>query len=52
MTWREAATAIGVGSAASLTRLRDGGRVSFPTVMRILAWVGKPAAHFVRLVQR
>jgi hypothetical protein len=47
LTWRDVATASGVGSAARLTRLRAGGRVMFPEVMRILAWLDAPAARFV-----
>ena len=52
MTWRDVAMEIGIGSAASLTRLQEGGRVSFPSVMRILAWLGAPAARFVRVLPR
>jgi transcriptional regulator with XRE-family HTH domain len=52
LTWREVAVESGVGSAAALTRLRAGGRVMFPGVMRVLAWVGAPAARFVRAVER
>ena len=48
LTWREIAVASGAGSAASLTRLRHGGRVMFPEIMRVLAWLGAPAARFVR----
>jgi transcriptional regulator with XRE-family HTH domain len=48
LTWRDVALASGVGSAAGLTRLRAGGRVMFPEVMRMLAWLGAPAARFVR----
>ena len=47
MTWRQVASDIGMASAASLTRLREGGRVSFPEVMRIFAWLGQPAARYV-----
>ena len=52
LTWREIATASGMGSAAALTRLRTGGRVTFPEVMRVLAWLGAPAARFVRAAGR
>ena len=48
LTWAAVAAASGVGSSAALTRLRAGGRVSFPEVMRMLAWLGAPAARFVR----
>jgi DNA-binding Xre family transcriptional regulator len=48
MTWRQ------VGEAASmvpssLTRLQRGGRVGFPHIMRVFAWLGQPAARFVRV---
>ena len=48
MTWRQVASDIGVGSAAGLTRLRRR-CVSFPEVMRVFAWLGQPAARFVRI---
>lgn len=48
MTWQEVARSSGVGNAATLTRLRAGGRVMFPAVMRMLMWLGVPAARFVR----
>lgn len=51
-TWRQLASECGVGSVTVLTRMRAGGRVMFPTVMRILAWLGEPACRFVRLVER
>jgi len=49
LTWREVAAVSGAGSVAGLTRLRAGGRVMFPEVMRVLAWLGAPAARFVRV---
>ena len=52
LTWRAVAAASGVQSAGGLTRLRAGGRVMFPEVMRLLAWLGAPAARFVRLEGR
>jgi len=51
LTWREAAAASGAGSGAALTRLREGGRITFPEVMRVLAWLGQPAARFVKTPQ-
>jgi len=48
LTWPEVAAGSGVARAASLTRLRAGGRVMFPEVMGVLAWLGAPAARFVR----
>ena len=52
LTWQEVAVLSGAGSAAALTRLRAGGRVMFPVVMRVLGWLGAPAARFVRVVSR
>jgi len=52
LTWREVAAASGAGGAGALTRLRDGGRVMFPEVMRVLSWLGAPAARFVRAEAR
>jgi len=31
-----------------LTSLADGGRVSFPSVMSLFAWLERPAASFTR----
>lgn len=52
LTWRAVAAASGAESVGGLTRLRSGGRVMFPEVMRVLAWLGAPAARFVRLEGR
>ena len=52
LTWRAVAAASGVESVGGLTRLRAGGRVMFPEVMRVLAWLRAPAARFVRLEGR
>ena len=49
MTWQQVASEIGSCNASSLTRLAKGGRVSFPQVMRIFAWLGRPAARFTRI---
>jgi hypothetical protein len=49
LTWTEVAREIGGGPAAGLTRLADGGRVSFPHVMRIVRWLGRPAASLTRI---
>lgn len=48
MTWQEVADEIGEFSPGSLTRLKDGGRVGFPHVMRIFGWLAEPAASFTR----
>jgi hypothetical protein len=50
LTWRQVASETGLANVDRLTRLRRGGRVRFPDVMRVLAWLGKPAARFVRVV--
>jgi len=52
LTWRGVAVLSGAGSAAALTRLRAGGRVMFPVVMPVLAWLEAPSARFVRVVSR
>ena len=49
MTWRQVATEIGGVSVSSLTRLKMGGRTSFPSVMRIVAWLNRPASTFIRV---
>jgi hypothetical protein len=48
MTWRHVAAEIGGVTPAALTRLADGGRTSFPHVMRIVKWLRRPAAFFTR----
>lgn len=48
MAWRQVATEIGGINPAGLTRLANGGRVGFPDVMRIVEWLGRPAASFTR----
>jgi hypothetical protein len=45
MSWTEVSREIGLG-ASSLTYLARGGRTAFPQVMRIVRWLGLPAAHF------
>ena len=52
LTWTQVANEIGGVSAAMLTRLSNGGRTSFPHVVRIAAWLGRPVASFVRAVSR
>jgi len=52
MTWKQVAEEIGGFSAAMLTRLSQGGRVGFPHVMRIIRWLGRPAAFFTRASDR
>ncbi len=49
MTWKQVADEIGGLNPASLTRLSKGGRTGFPQVMRIVRWLGHPAASFTRI---
>jgi transcriptional regulator with XRE-family HTH domain len=48
LTWRQVAAEIGVIQSGSLTRLAKGGRVGFPDIMRIAAWLERPAASLTR----
>ena len=49
MTWKQIAEELGPGfTAATLTRMKTPGHVGFPSVMRIFAWLGRPAADFAR----
>jgi len=50
MTWQNVATEVGSFTPGMLTHLAKGGRVGFPGVMRLTAWLGQPAAAFTRLV--
>ena len=52
MTWKQVAAEIGGLNASSLTRLAKGGRVGFPDVMRVVRWLGRPAASFTRASPR
>ena len=52
LTWHEAARQIGGCTALGLQPLEKGGRVSFPGVMRIVRWLGRPAAGFIRATDR
>jgi len=47
MTWEQVAAAIAGSSASNLRRLERGGRVSFPQVMRVVRWLGRPASSFM-----
>lgn len=47
-TWQQLAAAIGGVSAAMLTRLAKGGRVSVPAIIWIIGWLGHPVAEFTR----
>lgn len=52
LTWNGLAVEIGAESAASLTGLRRGGRVRFPAIMRVFAWLNEPAARFVSIARQ
>lgn len=47
-TWPQLAAAIGGVSASMLTHFATGGRVSVPSVIRVIAWLGRPVADFTR----
>lgn len=49
MTWAEVARDIGGFSQGMLTNLAKGGRVGFPGVMRLVRWLGRPSAEFMRI---
>jgi uncharacterized protein YfiM (DUF2279 family) len=48
MSWKDVASEIGGLTPDMLTRLEKGGRTTFPSVMRAVAWLGQPAARFTR----
>lgn len=48
LTWTALATEIGGFTPAMLTHLARGPRIGFPGVMRIVRWLGQPAAVFMR----
>ena len=43
LTWEQLAQEIGSCTSATLKRMRNGGRTSFPDVMRIVCWLDVPA---------
>jgi len=47
LTWAQAGSEMGV-PASHLTHLAKGGRTGFPGIMRIVGWLGRPAAEFTR----
>ena len=49
MTWTQVARAVGGPSAESMTRLANGGRTSFPDIMRIVGWLNRSASSVVRV---
>lgn len=48
-TWAEVGEKIGGFTPAMLTGLAHGGRIGFPRVMRLVRWLGRPAAAFTRV---
>ena len=48
LSWGEVAQEVGGFTAGMLTRMAKGGRTTVPAVMRIVQWLGKPAATFTR----
>lgn len=51
MTWLDVAKELSL-AASSLTHLSKGGRTGFPHVMRMVGWLGLPAAAFTRAANR
>src|SRR5262249_30979527 len=49
LTWTELAHEIRGFTPNMLTNLSKGGRTGFPHVMRLVRWLGRPAAGFVRI---
>jgi hypothetical protein len=48
MTWKEVAQQLRGFTPGMPTNLAKGGRIGFPGVMRIVRWLGQPAATFTR----
>jgi len=51
LSWLAAADDIGL-PVAVVTNLSRGGRTAFPQVMRLVRWLRRPAAEFVRVADR
>jgi hypothetical protein len=49
LTWVDVARTIPGFTPGMLTRLSKGGRIGFPGVMRLVAWLGRPAVTFTRI---
>lgn len=49
LTWTAVAREVGGFTPSMLTNLSKGGRVWFPGVMRLVRWLGRPAAGFTRV---
>ena len=52
MNWRQVASEMGMSSSNPLTNLARGGLIGFPIVVRIVRWLGQPAAAFTRASDR
>ena len=48
ITWKDVAREVGGYTPGMLNHLAKGGRVGFPGVMRLVRWLGQPAAAFTR----
>ncbi len=48
-TWGETARELSGFTPGMLTTLAKGGRIGFPRVMRLVLWLGEPAATFTRV---
>ena len=51
LTWTETAQRIPGFTPSMLTHLSRGGRIGFPRVMRLVRWLGQPAATFTRIAE-
>ena len=49
LAWAQVAQEVGGYTPAMLAHLGKGGRVGFPRVMRLVRWLGRPAASFTRI---
>lgn len=49
LTWTAVARDVGGFTPNMLTNLSKGGRVTFPGAMRLVRWLGQPAAAFTRV---
>ena len=50
-TWAEIARQIPGFTPSMLTNLARGGRIGFPRVMRLVIWLGQPAAAFTHFTR-
>jgi hypothetical protein len=48
LAWREVADQIGGVSVSMLRRFKNGGRTSFPIIMRVANWLDVPARKFTK----